>query len=99
LLVDEGLAERQLLEAAGPRPRRRKLEAVRAAEAVARYLRGHRREAAERGVPAEAYRPPTLAQVGRHLAQDAKIKPPSGAAWAPSSVKALVDRARSAGQA
>jgi hypothetical protein len=73
-------------------------EAVRAAEAVARYLRSHRREAAERGVPAEAYRPPTLAQIGKHLAQDAKIKPPSGGAWALSSVKALIDRARSAGQ-
>jgi DNA invertase Pin-like site-specific DNA recombinase len=98
MLVDEGLAERQLLEAAGPRPRRRKPEAVRAADAVARYLRSHRRDAAERGVLPEAYRPPTLAQIGKHLAQDAKIKPPSGAAWAPSSLKALVDRARSAGQ-
>ena len=93
LLVEEGLAERNILEAAGLRPRRRKREVLQAEEAVARYLRSHRREAVERGVALEAYRAPTLAQIGKHLAEDAKIRPPSGGAWAPSSLKALVDRA------
>jgi hypothetical protein len=103
MLVNEGLTERHLLEAARPRSRRRKSEAVRAADAVAYYLRSHRREAAERDVLPEASRPPTLAQIGKHLTHDAKIKtldikPPSSAAWVLSSLKALVDRARSAGQ-
>ena len=58
---------------------------------------GHRREAAERGVAPQDYRPPTLVQVARHLAEDARISPPAGGtAWAPSSVKALVDHAQSA---
>ena len=64
-------------------------ERTRAGLAVARYLRGHRREAAERGVAPQDYRPPTLAQVARHLAEDARISSPGGGgAWAPSSVKA-----------
>ena len=68
---------------------------LQAAEAVARYLRSHRREAAERGVPPSCYRPPTLAQVARHLAEDAGLRPQGGGAWAPSSVQALVRRAAS----
>lgn len=98
LLVEEGLAERALLEAAERRPRRRKASAIRAAEAVARYLRSHRREAAERGVPEDRYRPPTLAQIGRHLVEDAGLKPSNGTIWAPSSLKALRDRACREGQ-
>jgi hypothetical protein len=98
-LVAEGLAEPALLapaRAGEARPRRRP-ETAQAVEVVARYLRGHRREAAERGVAPQDYRPPTLAQVARHLAEDARIGPPGGGrAWAPSSVKALVDRAQSA---
>ncbi len=66
---------------------------VRAAEVVAHYLHGHRREAAERGAAAADYRPPTLARVARHLAEDAGLRPPSGGAWAPGSVKALIERA------
>ncbi len=99
LLLAEGLAEPGLLaptRAGGAGPRHRP-EAARAVEAVARYLRGHRREAAERGVAPQDYRPPTLAQVARHLAEDARISPPGGGgAWASSSVKALVERAQSA---
>ncbi len=99
LLVAEGLAEPGLLAPArvgDARPHRRP-ETARAGEAVARYLRGHRREAAERGVAPQDYRPPTLAQVARHLAEDARISPPGGgAAWAPSSLKALVERAQGA---
>ncbi len=99
LLVADGLAEPGLLapaRAGDTRPRRRP-ETARALEAVARYLRVHRREAAEQGVAAQDYRPPTLAQVARHLAADARISPPGGGgAWAPSSVKALVDEAQSA---
>ncbi|MBV9755715.1 MAG: recombinase family protein [Alphaproteobacteria bacterium] len=99
LLVAEGLGEPGLLapaRAGDARPRRRP-ETARAVEAVARYLRGHRREAAERGVAPQDYRPPTLAQVARHLAEDARLGPPGGGrAWAPSSVKALVERAQGA---
>ena len=97
LLVAEGLAEPGLLapaQAGGAGPRRRP-ETARAVEAVARYLRGHRREAVERGIAPGDYRPPTLARVARHLAEDARIGPPGGGgAWAPSSVKVLVDRAQ-----
>jgi len=102
LLVAEGLAEPGLLAPAGSggaRARRRP-QTARAVEAVARYLRGHRRERIERGIAPADYRPPTLAQVARHLAEDAKITPPGGgAAWAPSSVKALVERAQRASMA
>jgi DNA invertase Pin-like site-specific DNA recombinase len=93
LLVAEGLAEARLLEAAAKRPRRRTIGTVRAAEAVARYLRSHRREAAERGTPGNRYRPPTLAEIGRHLIDDAGLQPSSGGAWAPSSIKILRDQA------
>jgi hypothetical protein len=40
------------------------------------------------------YKPPTLAQIARHLGQDAGLRPSSGNAWAPSSVRALVARAQ-----
>ena len=99
LLVAEGLAEPGLLapaQAGGAGPRRRP-ETARAVEAVARYLRGHRREAVERGIAPGDYRPPTLARVARHLAEDAGLRPPSGGAWAPSSVRALVRRAEGLG--
>ena len=97
LLAAEGLVEPALLEPGQGRGRGPERASARAAEAVARYLRGHRREAAERGMAAERYRPPTLAQVGRHLAEDARLPPPSGGAWAPSSVRALVRRAEGLG--
>ena len=93
LIVSEGLADRNLLAAAPRQVRRRSPAALRAVEAVARYLRTHRREAVESGVPEGLYRPPTLAQIGRHLADDAGLLPPSGGAWAPSSVRALRDQA------
>lgn len=99
LLVSEGLADGDLLTAAPRRVRRRSAAAGRAVEAVARYLRSHRREAAERGVPEGRYRPPTLAQIGRHLADDAGLLPPSGGAWAPSSVRALRDHAAATARA
>ncbi len=96
LLAAEGLVEAGLLAPGQGRGRGPERASVRAAEAVARYLRGHRREAAERGVTPRDYRPPTLVQVARHLVEDAGLRPPSGGAWAPSSVKALVERARGA---
>lgn len=94
LLVEERMAEAGIVEATTSRGRRRSAAAVRVVEAVARYLRSHRREAAERGVPEAAYRPPTLAQIGRHLVEDAGLLPPSGGAWAPSSLKSLRDQAQ-----
>ena len=45
------------------------------------------------------YRPPTLAQVARHLVEDVGLRPPSGGAWAPSSVRALIQRAEGLGLA
>jgi DNA invertase Pin-like site-specific DNA recombinase len=97
LLAAEGLAEPALLAPGRGQGRPPERASARAAEAVARYLRGHRREAAERGVALRDYRPPTLAQVARHLVEDAGLRPPSGGAWAPSSVKALVQRAEGLG--
>jgi DNA invertase Pin-like site-specific DNA recombinase len=92
-LVAEGLAEPDLLAPAPHgRPQRRP-----ALDAVVRYLRNHRREAAERGIAAASYRPPTLAQVAKHLTEDARLSPSGGGTWAPSSVKALIDRAATAG--
>lgn len=93
LLVAEGLAEAALLDPARGPGRKPDASSSRAAEAVARYLRSHRREAADHGVPPASYRPPTLAQVARHLVEDAGLRPRSGGAWAPSSVQALVRRA------
>jgi DNA invertase Pin-like site-specific DNA recombinase len=92
LLVEERMAERGLVEVSAPRKRRRNTAAMRAVEAVARYLRSHRREAAERGTQERCYRPPTLAQIGRHLVEDAGLRPPSGGSWAPSSLKSLRDQ-------
>jgi DNA invertase Pin-like site-specific DNA recombinase len=96
-LVAEGLAEPGLLAPAAQRQSQRRSKSRPALDAVVRYLRNHRREARERGIAAASYRPPTLAQVTRHLEEDARLSPPSGGTWAPSSVKALVDRAVSAG--
>ena len=88
-LVTEGLAEPALLAPAAHRqPKSRP-----AFDAAVRYLRNHRREASERGIAAANYRPPTLAQVARHLKEDARLSPPGGGTWVPSSVKALIDRA------
>jgi hypothetical protein len=50
LLGNAGLAERALLEPARGVGRRPDRASVRATEAVARYLRSHRREAQERSV-------------------------------------------------
>jgi hypothetical protein len=88
-LVAEGLAEPGLLARAVYRqPQRRP-----ALDAVVRYLRNHRRESGEPGIAAASYRPPTLAQVARHLKEDARLSPPGGGTWVPSSVKALIDQA------
>jgi len=96
-LISEGLAEPHLLDPAShARPRRRPQSQL-AIDAVVRFLRSHRRAATERGIAAATYRPPTLAQVAAHLAEDARLSPPSGGKWAPSSVKALIDRAVRAG--
>jgi hypothetical protein len=35
--------------------------------------------------------------VAKHLTEDARLKPPGGGTWAPSSVKALIDRAARGG--
>lgn len=95
-LVVEGLAEPDLLARTAHRLPQRRPKSRPALDAVVRYLRNHRREAAERG-SAESYRPPTLAQVARHLTEDARLSPPGGGIWAPSSIKALIDRAARAG--
>jgi len=96
-LVGEGLAEPDLLTPASQRQPQGRPKNRPALDAVVRYLRGHRREASERGVAPANYRRPTLAQVARHLAEDARLRSPGGGAWAPSSVKALIDRAARAG--
>lgn len=99
LLVGEGMAEATAIKPArrqGKPPDRASLRAV---EAVARYLRSHRRDSTERGETAELYRPPTLAQVARHLVEDAGIHPPRGGDWAPSSVHALIRRVEGLGPA
>jgi DNA invertase Pin-like site-specific DNA recombinase len=97
LLAAEGLVEPELLAPGRGQGRPPERASVQAFEAVARYLRSHRREAVERGAAAERYRPPTLARVARHLVEDAGLRPPSGSAWAPSSVRALIQRAEGSG--
>jgi DNA invertase Pin-like site-specific DNA recombinase len=92
-LVAEGLAEPDLLATAAHRQPQCRSKSRPALDAVVRYLRNHRRESSERGIAATSYRPPTLAQVARHLKEDARLSPPGGGIWVPSSVKALIDRA------
>ena len=78
-LVREGMAPATLLENA-PRPgRTRKPASVRAAELAAAFKSGRPKA--------------TLAEVAAELVR-MKVLPPSGGAWAASSVKALLDRAR-----
>ena len=96
-LVAEGLAEPDLLATAAHRQPQCRPKSRPALDAVVRYLRNHRRESSERGIAAASYRPPTLAQMAKHLKEDARLSPPSGGTWVPSSVKALVDRAVRAG--
>lgn len=83
LFVREGLANQVVLQRAPP-PEWRKGQGVRdrAIEMAASFVSG-RPEA-------------TLAEVGAELAR-MKVLPQSGRAWAPSSVKALLDRAKAAG--
>ena len=84
LLVDEGLAEEELL---APAPRRRTrrgaLARSRAVDVAAALVAG---------------RPGmTLAELGAELARLRHAPPQGGPAWAPSSLKALLDRARAQG--
>ena len=84
LLAADGLAERELLE---PAPRRR---TRRGAQARAR--------AVEVAAALAAGRPGlTLAELGAELARLRHMPPRGGPAWAPSSLKALLDRARALG--
>jgi hypothetical protein len=96
-LVSESLAEAHLLAPAVHRQPQRRPKSRPAFDTVVRYLRNHRREATERGMAADTYRPPTLVQVAKHLTEDARLSPPGGGTWAPSSVKALIDRAARGG--
>ena len=80
LFVQEGLAEPTLLEGAARRPRRDP-KARRAMELAASFLRGRPKA--------------SLAEVGAELSRMG-VRPRSGEAWAISSIKALLDRARSA---
>jgi hypothetical protein len=80
LFVQEGLAEPALLEGAARRLRCDP-QAKRAMELAASFLRGRPKA--------------TLAEVGAELSRMG-VRPRSGEAWAISSVKALLDRARSA---
>ena len=83
LLVREGMVDAALL-ARAPRPTRRKGDGQRhrTMELAASFVSGKPRA--------------TLAEVGAELAR-MKVQPESGRPWAPSSVKALLDRARVAG--
>ena len=84
LLVDEGLAEPTLLGTAPRRrPRRHDAARKRATEVVAALLAGRS------GL--------TLAQLGTELTRLGFTPSRGGRKWAPSSVKALLDRARAAG--
>jgi len=83
LFVAEGLLEPRVLGRSPPRPTRPAPARQRAMEMVAAILRG-RPEA-------------TLAALGAELLRLGVTPPRGGPAWAPSSLKALVERARQAG--
>jgi DNA invertase Pin-like site-specific DNA recombinase len=83
LFVAEGLLEPRVLGRAPPRPAQGRRERRRAMEMAAAYLRG-RPDA-------------TLAGLGEQLLRLGVSPPRGGAVWAPSSLKALVERARRAG--
>jgi len=83
LLAGEGLLEPGVLAPARPARQGRNGEGRRAIELAAAYLRG-RPEA-------------TLAELGSALLRLGVLPPRGGKAWAPSSLKALVDRARQEG--
>jgi DNA invertase Pin-like site-specific DNA recombinase len=78
LLVREGMADKALLDPVPKRGRRRKPASVRAMELAAAFKSGRPKA--------------TLAEVAAELLR-MKVLPPSGRVWAPSSVKALLDRA------
>ena len=83
-LVTEGLAERELLTVAPRRkPRRGALSRQRASEVAAALVAGRPRI--------------TLEEIGGELFRLGHRPPRGGTAWAPSSVKRLLDRARGAG--
>ena len=84
LLAAEGLAEQSLLSPAQRRqPRRGALARSRAVEVAAALATG---------------RPGmTLAELGAELARLRHAPPRGGQTWAPSSLKALLDRARAQG--
>jgi DNA invertase Pin-like site-specific DNA recombinase len=83
-LVSEGLADKTLLGAAPRRPTRKGLLSRQRASEVAAALVA--------GSPTI-----TLEQIGRELNRMGHKPPRGGRGWAPSSVKGLLDRARSAG--
>lgn len=83
LLVREGMADKVLLDAA-PKLGRKRQPATRRAMEIAASFKSGRPKA-------------TLADIAGEL-ERMKVLPPSGRAWAPSSIKALLDRAK-AGQA
>ena len=84
LLTAEGLAEKELL---APAPRRRTRRGASA-----------RAPAIEVAAALVAGRPTmTLAQLGAELVRLRHVPPHGGRAWAPSSLKALLDRARAQG--
>ena len=84
LLVGEGLAEPELLTAS---PRR-----------ASRRGRTARSRAVEMAAALVAGRPDlTLAELGAELTRLRHFPPRGGQAWAPSSVKALLDQARALG--
>jgi hypothetical protein len=84
LLVAEGLAEPTLLGTAPRRrPRREQVARERATEVAAALVAGRNRI--------------TLAQLGSELTRLGLTPVRGGKQWAPSSVKALLDRARAAG--
>lgn len=77
-LVREGMADKALLDPAPKTGRKRKPTSNRAMEIAASFKSGRPRA--------------TLADVAGELTR-MRVLPPSGKAWAPSSVKALLDRA------
>jgi DNA invertase Pin-like site-specific DNA recombinase len=81
-LVQEGMADKMLLDPAPKSGRRKKPTTDRAMEIAASFKSGRPKA--------------TLADVAGEL-ERMKVLPPSGRAWAPSSVKALLDRAKGMG--
>jgi hypothetical protein len=84
LLAAEGLVERELLSAAPRRAARKGMAARKRAMEIAAALIAGRSSV-------------TLAQLGAELTRLGLTPPRGGTQWAPSSVKALLDQARTIG--